>query len=81
MEGFIFSSSMLFESVVTIKPGIVVEWFFKEDNDAGVYVCPNIRIFQRVFWAFRPGIEALSFVNLLSRLMVHACVESIVIPY
>ena len=27
------------------NPGTVVEWFFKEDNDAGVYVRPNIRTF------------------------------------
>ncbi|XP_057533147.1 uncharacterized protein LOC130811024 [Amaranthus tricolor] len=28
------------------NPGTVVEWFFKEDNDAGVYIRPNIRTFQ-----------------------------------
>ena len=43
------------------NPGIVVEWFFKEDNDVGVYVRPNIRTFQRVFWAFRPSIEGFKF--------------------
>ena len=32
------------------NPGTVVEWFFKKDNDIGVYVRPSIRTFQRVFW-------------------------------
>ncbi|XP_057540844.1 uncharacterized protein LOC130818702 [Amaranthus tricolor] len=40
--------------------GLVVEWFFKVDNDAGVYVRPNIRTFQRVFWAFKPCIEGFN---------------------
>ena len=43
------------------NPGTVVEWFFKEDNDAGVYIRPNIRTFQCVFWAFRPSIEGVKF--------------------
>ena len=34
--------------------------FFKEDNDAGVYGRPNIRTFQRVFWAFKPCIEGFN---------------------
>ena len=33
---------------------------FKEDNDTGVYVRPNIRTFQRVFWAFKPCIEGFN---------------------
>ncbi|XP_057536703.1 uncharacterized protein LOC130814600 [Amaranthus tricolor] len=43
------------------NPGTVVEWFFKEDNDVGVYVYPSIRTFQRVFWAFKPSIEEFKY--------------------
>ncbi|XP_057542519.1 uncharacterized protein LOC130820962 [Amaranthus tricolor] len=43
------------------NPGTVVEWFFKEDNDAGVYVRPSIRTFQHVFWAFQPSIEGFKY--------------------
>ena len=42
------------------NPDLVVEWAFKEDNDAGAYVRPNVRTFQRVFWAFKPCIEGFN---------------------
>ncbi|CAO2841539.1 unnamed protein product [Amaranthus hypochondriacus] len=42
------------------NPGLVVDWFFKEDNEMGVYRRPNIRTFQRVFWAFKPCIEGFN---------------------
>ena len=41
--------------------GTIVEWFFKEDNDTSVYVCPNSRTFKRVFWAFRHSIKGFNF--------------------
>ena len=31
----------------------MVEWFFKEDNDRGVYVHNNNVIFQHGFWVFK----------------------------
>ena len=62
-------------------PGTVIEWFFKEDNDVGVYVCPSIRTFQHVFWAFKLIIEGSSIANPLSLLTEHTCMVSIAIPY
>ncbi|XP_057530544.1 uncharacterized protein LOC130808979 [Amaranthus tricolor] len=49
------------EALQHSNPGLVFEWYFKEDNDIGVYVRPNIRTFQRVFWAFKPSIEGFSY--------------------
>ena len=48
------------EALQHSNPGLVLEWYFKEDNDTGVYVRPNIRTFQRVFWAFKPCIEGFN---------------------